>query len=585
MVRIAWGTMVAWASVYGLMASAGSAARPARKAEEYHLRVGSQRSLQIEGIRKMAVGNSAVADVRQLGAGVWMLTANKKGSTTLDIWRDGSARTHQVYVWNILPDEVKEMLRIIPGIEVRQVGTRIVVDGTAMASTDRQRIEKIAKMYPEDVLDLVTGTVPPELGKLTIQRLRQKIKDPKVQMEFVDNKLLLTGQVASESQRKYVAALAKAYWGEVIDSLQVSRELILARLKSEFGRHGADFEFINDRLVLKGQVAEEDDKKRILEAAKKLWPEVADAMRVAVPQVELDLAFVLLNDMTGHNLGGNPFAALAVGADYAGEYSRDRTLMHGMYAGASGATGADNSTAAGEAGAPAAFRHRTSIDRSLHRFIPTVRLGEGGAGVVYRYLQSRGLVNTLREPHLTTVSGKPARFTSGGEIAIRVAATGTTVGNVIFKEFGLIVEVTPTVQADGRVRMNLKFEVSSVTDYEANLSGDISFVKTSSEGSVICQIGETVVASGLKETVQRHAKDKTPLLGDVPLLEFVFASDDRSASATDIVLFVTPKVPTVRPAADPKPMSARFARMYEYAKKKPHFSKGGFRVQTVSHKK
>ncbi|MGT2466646.1 hypothetical protein ACVOMV_18880 [Mesorhizobium atlanticum] len=74
-------------------------------------------------------------------------------------------------------------------------------------------------------------------------------------------------------------------------------------------------------------------------------------------------------------------------------------------------------------------------------------------------LEAKGVVRTLAEPNLTTVSGETASFNAGGEVPIRtVGALGQV--QIDYKQFGVALNFTPTVADDGKIHMKLAPEVS-----------------------------------------------------------------------------------------------------------------------------
>ena len=91
-----------------------------------------------------------------------------------------------------------------------------------------------------------------------------------------------------------------------------------------------------------------------------------------------------------------------------------------------------------------------------------------GRGVTIQDLEQKQVLQILAEPTLTTMSGLPARFLSGGEFPFPVSQGGTgsaTGGNDSVPALrGVKVDFTPTVNADGSIRLKISPEVSTL-DY------------------------------------------------------------------------------------------------------------------------
>src|SRR5436190_716812 len=104
--------------------------------------------------------------------------------------------------------------------------------------------------------------------------------------------------------------------------------------------------------------------------------------------------------------------------------------------------------------------------------IPSITPNTGYKGVytsgansitgVIRAMEQDGVLKTLAEPNLTSVSGQPAKFHAGGEIPYRTC-TGTGVDNectVTFRDFGVSLGFTPVVLSEGRINLKISTEVS-----------------------------------------------------------------------------------------------------------------------------
>ena len=97
------------------------------------------------------------------------------------------------------------------------------------------------------------------------------------------------------------------------------------------------------------------------------------------------------------------------------------------------------------------------------------------SGLTIKDLENKHILQVLAEPTLTTISGLPARFLSGGEFPVPVVQGGTgnsTAITVVYRPYGVKVDFTPTVNKDGTIRLKVSPEVSTL-DYtnSVTLSG------------------------------------------------------------------------------------------------------------------
>lgn len=154
-------------------------------------------------------------------------------------------------------------------------------------------------------------------------------------------------------------------------------------------------------------------------------------------------------------------------------------------------------------------------------------------------LQQNGTAAVLAEPQLAARSGYKASFLAGGEFPYSVATVNGA--NVMFKPYGIRLDVEPRVGRNGVVRAVIEAEVSSIDPSVSSASGPALLTrKTRTEFNV--RSGETMVLSGLIQRNNSTDIDKVPLLGDIPLLGQLFRSRRFQNKETELVVFVTPNV-------------------------------------------
>ncbi len=163
--------------------------------------------------------------------------------------------------------------------------------------------------------------------------------------------------------------------------------------------------------------------------------------------------------------------------------------------------------------------------------------------------EADGLVTTLAEPNLTTMSGETASFLAGGEIPIPLSS-GLGNVSVEFKQYGVSLSFTPTVLADGRISLKVRPEVSQISSVGAVRVGSISIpgiTTRRAETTVELGSGQAFMIGGLLSNTQNNAVDKAPFLGDLPVLGALFRSNSFKRSETELMIVVTPYL--VRPVS------------------------------------
>jgi len=186
-----------------------------------------------------------------------------------------------------------------------------------------------------------------------------------------------------------------------------------------------------------------------------------------------------------------------------------------------------------------------TVSDPLNIFLYNAKLS---LGVTIKDLEQKQILQVLAEPTLTTMSGLPAQFLSGGEFPFPVVQGGTGTSTAIsiqFRPYGVKVAFTPTVNADGSIRLKLSPEVSTL-DYSnsVTISGfTIPALSTRrAETEVEIQDGQSFVVSGLLDHRTTEIMSKVPGIGSVPILGELFRSKNFNHSVVELVILVTATV-------------------------------------------
>jgi pilus assembly protein CpaC len=180
-----------------------------------------------------------------------------------------------------------------------------------------------------------------------------------------------------------------------------------------------------------------------------------------------------------------------------------------------------------------------------------------------RAMESAGVVKTLAEPNLTAISGESATFISGGEFPIPTGVTcqtttqgaiGQCVQTVSFKKFGISLNFTPVVLAEGRISLRVMTEVSELSN-ENSLSLSQALTSSSTSTVTIPSIrtrraettleipsGGSMAMAGLIAEQTKQAVNGLPGLTQLPILGSLFRSRDFVNSQTELMVLVTPYV-------------------------------------------
>lgn len=183
-----------------------------------------------------------------------------------------------------------------------------------------------------------------------------------------------------------------------------------------------------------------------------------------------------------------------------------------------------------------------------------------GINAVLSALSSNGLSELLAQPTLLVRSGEQASFLAGGEIPVPVPqASGPNGGTISiqYKEFGVRLSVTPFVLSKDHIVLKLAPEVSEL-DYASGvqLQGYVvpGLRRRSAETTVELGSGQSFVIAGLSYSSQSVTRDKTPLLGDIPVLGAFFRRQQSQKERQELVIVATPRLVGPTQAADLPPL-------------------------------
>ena len=148
-----------------------------------------------------------------------------------------------------------------------------------------------------------------------------------------------------------------------------------------------------------------------------------------------------------------------------------------------------------------------------------------------------GVTKSIASPRVVTADSTQATITQGVQIPYAtVSSTGT---QVQFKDASLSLSVTPKITPDNNVNMKLAVNKDTVgTSFGGVPSVNTNQITT----QVLVENGGTVVIGGVYKQDETKSTTKVPLLGDVPLLGWLFKNENRTDNKTELLIFITPKV-------------------------------------------
>ncbi len=191
-------------------------------------------------------------------------------------------------------------------------------------------------------------------------------------------------------------------------------------------------------------------------------------------------------------------------------------------------------------------------------------------------LIKNGKARILSRPRVSCQSGKEAKLLVGGEVPVlsgtvtpgtsgSTSVGATTGGSVEYKEYGIILNVRPSIEDSGRIHLNLDVTVSELGDVVSTTYAlAYKMTKRTATTELFLDDGQTMALGGLIKKKSTEELNKVPWLSDVPVLGLFFRqktssqgwnSDLSKADDTELFITLTPRVVSqVKPPKELKPV-------------------------------
>jgi pilus assembly protein CpaC len=184
-------------------------------------------------------------------------------------------------------------------------------------------------------------------------------------------------------------------------------------------------------------------------------------------------------------------------------------------------------------------------------------------GATLQDLASMNIAQILAEPTITTMSGQKGNFLAGGEFPFPIVQPGSgtqaATVSIVFKSYGVKLEFTPKVNADGTIDLKVMPEVSAL-DYSnaVTIAGyTIPAISTRrADTELVLQSGQSFAISGLLDQRTQDTLAKTPGIANIPILGELFKSKNTNHSISELIVIVTPEIvdPMQEKVTSPAPL-------------------------------
>ena len=170
-------------------------------------------------------------------------------------------------------------------------------------------------------------------------------------------------------------------------------------------------------------------------------------------------------------------------------------------------------------------------------------------GLLIQALSTSSAANLLSTPSIITLDNQESEIIVGQNVPFRTgqaAVSGEGLTNpfttIERRDVGLTLKVTPTISADGLVRLVVEQTTENVTPTSLAGASDLITNKREIKTTVLADDGETIVLGGLMKDDYEVQKNKVPLLGDIPYLGRLFSSESESRVKRNLLVFLRPTI-------------------------------------------
>ncbi|MDO5289154.1 MAG: secretin N-terminal domain-containing protein [Pseudomonadota bacterium] len=173
----------------------------------------------------------------------------------------------------------------------------------------------------------------------------------------------------------------------------------------------------------------------------------------------------------------------------------------------------------------------------------------GNVTAMLQALASKSLLKVISSPSLMVLDNHTAAIQVGNQQPINVGTTISTSGNLAttnniqYKDTGVMLGVTPSVNAGDLVTLDIS---QSVTDLDSAAksatSGYPTFLQRQIESKVAVRSGETLVLGGLIKDSNSSSKSGLPVLSSIPILGAMFGRHSNTTDRTELLVILTPRV-------------------------------------------
>jgi general secretion pathway protein D len=210
------------------------------------------------------------------------------------------------------------------------------------------------------------------------------------------------------------------------------------------------------------------------------------------------------------------------------------------------------------------------ITPSLPGFALSYVTGNFQPRAILDLLSSVTQTKVISTPRLLVLSNQTARLQVGDVVPIITQSATSTetnnplvLNNVTYRETGVVLEVTPRVNAGGYVTLDVNQSVSNVVPTTTSTINSPTIQQRRLTSTISVKTGETILLGGLIQQSDTRDNSGIPVLDEIPGIGPLFGSKSSIAGRTELIMLMTPRV--IANDTDARDVTAGIAQQFQAA--------------------
>ena len=170
-----------------------------------------------------------------------------------------------------------------------------------------------------------------------------------------------------------------------------------------------------------------------------------------------------------------------------------------------------------------------------------------------QFLRRTTDATVLAEPQINIRDNETGKLFVGQEVPVpnntQISSVGSQNTSIIYKDVGVVLEVTPHINSEGDVELKIHAESSTVVPGQTVLGGDV-FNTINFRSDLTATNGQTLIVGGIIQKQVTDTLRKTPIIGDVPGVKWAFNKKNKTTSDVELMVFLRPRI--IRSVEDAK---------------------------------